>query len=132
MFIIQTNPSKTITWPVAVEVAVDGGKIKKYEFDGTFKLLNDDEKELITAEMRSDAPPDDVTSEAANAWKEAAVDNIMKIMTDWKGVVDETKTPIEFSRDNLRSAARSSQGISILRGINTAIGEINIGARAKN
>lgn len=131
MFIIKSAADKTINWPVLVEVAEDGGKIKKYEITGTFKRLSDDAKEALAAEAKANEPVEG-TEEAANAWKERSVDNIMRIMTDWKGVLDENKEPIEFTRDNLLAAARSPDGISILRGINTAIAEINTGARVKN
>lgn len=133
MFVIKSQQDKTITWPVSVEVAADGGKIQKFEFTGTFLLLDDDAKEAIVAEQKQDGG--DVAPEAdgtGNEWKERTIDAIMKIMTGWKSVVDEAKTPIEFSRESLRAAARSSQGVSILRAINTAIAEISAGARLKN
>ena len=132
MFVIQSEKSKTITWPVTVETAVDGGKIKKFEFTGTFLLLGDDEKEAIVEELKTDQLGSADTDEGANAWKEAAIDGILRVMTDWKGVVDENKTPIAFNRDNLRAAARSAQGVSIIRAINTAVSEISMGARTKN
>ena len=132
MFVIQTEKSKTITWPVSVEIATDGGKIRKFEFTGTFLLLGDDEKEAIVEELKTDQLGSADTDEGANAWKEAAIDGILRVMTDWKGVVDESKTPIAFNRDNLRAAARSAQGVSIIRAINTAVSEISIGARTKN
>jgi hypothetical protein len=132
MFIISTSKDKTINWPVKVEIAADGGKIGKFEFTGTFKLLDDDAKELLSAEAKAAGADVADDSEPDNAWKVRTVDNIVKVMTDWKGVADETKTPIEFTRDNLLSAARSAHGISILRAINVAISEIATGARAKN
>lgn len=132
MFIIKSDQNKTINWPVIVETAADGGKIQKFEFVGTFKLLNDDEREALVAEEKSAALANETTNDGGNEWKERSVDNIMRIMTGWKSVVDQDKTPIEFTRDNLRTAARSVDGVGILRAINTAIGEISIGARAKN
>jgi len=131
MFIIKTVADKTINWPVVVEVAENGGKIKKYEFTAIFKRLNDDDKETLAAQSKANEPVEG-SEESANAWKERSVDNILRVMMDWKGVQDENNTPIEFNRDNLLAAARSQDGISILRGINTAIAEINTGARVKN
>lgn len=134
MFVIKSQQDKTITWPVSVEVAADGGKIQKFEFTGTFLLLDDDAKEAIVAEQKQ-ADGGEVASEAdatGNEWKERTIDAIIKIMTGWKSVVDENKAPIEFSRESLRAAARSPQGVSILRAINTAIAEISAGARLKN
>jgi hypothetical protein len=132
MFIIKSAKDKTITWPVTVETAADGGKISKFEFTGTFKLLDDDAKEALVAEAKANTDAAGETEQAVNAWKVVSVDAILNYMTDWKGVVDESKTPIDFNRDNLLAVARSAQGLSIIRAINTAIGEINTGARAKN
>jgi hypothetical protein len=132
MFKIQSEVNKSITWPVKVEVAADGGKIQKFEFNGTFKLLSDDEKDAITqANPVADLADEDATV-LAGAWKESMIDQIMKVMTAWTGVVGPDDQPIDFSRDNLRAAARGPRGVGILRAINTAIGEISTGARAKN
>ncbi|MET3132860.1 hypothetical protein AAKU55_003141 [Oxalobacteraceae bacterium GrIS 1.11] len=131
MFIIKSDKDKTISWPVSVETAADGGKIQKFEFTGTFRLLGDDEKEAMAAETKAESV-EAVAGEGENQWKESSIDNIMKIMTGWKGVVDEDKAPIDFTRDNVRAAVRSAQGVSILRAINTAIHEITFGARSKN
>lgn len=132
MLIIQDEKDKTINWPVKVEVAADGGKIAKYEFTGTFKLLDDDQKDALAAKTKDDTISDPETEAGSNAWKETSVDNIMEFMVGWKGVVDKDKTPIDFCRENLLQAVRSKQGISILRAITTAIGEVGTGHIAKN
>lgn len=132
MFIITTSKDKTITWPVKVEVAADGGKINKFEFTGTFKLLDDDARDALVADAKANEVDFLDDSAPASAWKEQSVDNILKVMTDWKSVTDETKTPIEFNRDNLLAAARGPYGVSVLRAINQAIKEIQFGAREKN
>lgn len=132
MFIIPSDKPKTITWPVSVDVPDDGGKIRKFEFTGTFNLLDDDAKDAIAAEAKAAAPAEDGGDESVNAWKAFSVDRIMKFMIDWKGVVDPDKNPVVFSKDSLLAVARSSVGVSLLRGINTAINEINVGARVKN
>ncbi|QJE03042.1 hypothetical protein HH212_26155 [Massilia forsythiae] len=133
MFIVITNTEdKTINWPVKVEIAADNGKINKFEFTGIFKLLNDDARDALAAEAKQTNPENFDENEPASAWKERAVDSILKTMVGWKGVADESKTPIEFNRDNLLAAARSAHGVSILRAINTAMAEITTGARAKN
>lgn len=135
MFVITTTKDKTINWPVKVEVAADGGKFSTFEFTGTFKLLDDDDrKALVDSAVSID--PDDIGDGQATSveidWKAQSVDNILKVMTDWKQVVDESKTPIPFNRDSLLAVVRGARGLSILRGINTAINEIAAGARAKN
>jgi hypothetical protein len=132
MFKIQSEANKTINWPVTVEAAADGGKIQKFEFTGTFRLLSDDEKDAITAAAPIADLTDETLASLSGAWKEAMIDQIMKIMTGWKSVVGEDDQPIDFTRDNLRSAARGPRGVGLLRAINTAIGEISSGARVKN
>jgi hypothetical protein len=135
MFIITSTKNKTITWPVKVEVAADGGKINKFEFTGEFKLLDDDDRKALvesTPELEPASIDDGEATATEIDWKEQSVDNILKVMTGWKQVVDENKTPIDFNRETLLAAARSVHGLSILRGINTAINEIATGARAKN
>lgn len=132
MFIIKSEKNDTINWPVTVEVAQDGGKLKKYEFTGTFLLLDDDEKEAAAAEIKAANPVTDVAEQGANDWKDASIDAIMRVMTGWKGVADAAGTPVEFTRDNLRAAVRSRQGTGILRGINIAMAEISTGSKQKN
>lgn len=131
MFKIQSEANKTITWPVSVDFAADGGKIKKFEFTGTFLLLSDDDKDAIAATAPA-VLTDDSTAALAGAWKESMIDQIMKVMTGWKSVVGADDQPIDFNRDNLRAAARGPRGVGLLRAINTAIGEISSGARVKN
>lgn len=149
MFKIQSEANKTVTWPVVIETAVNGGKTKPFEFVGTFRLLSDDEKDAAAAsvaaaaEVAADSTPpadeagaaDDTKKSVAalsGEWKEGMIDQIMKIMTGWQGVVGEDDQPLPFTRDNLRAAARGPRGVALLRGINTAIGEISSGARVKN
>lgn len=132
MFIVTTSKDKTINWPVKVEVAADGGKIAKHEFTGVFKLLDDDEREALAAAAKAEQADTVDISEQDGAWKQRSVNNILKSMTDWKGVCDESKTPLEFNRDNLLSIARSVHGLSFLRAINVALGEVASGAKAKN
>lgn len=139
MFIVKKQTGKTITWPCVVETAADGGKIQKFEFTGSFLILDDDAKEAIDVERKAadaeaarTADADSVDVGTGNEWKDRSIDLIMKIMTGWSGVVDENKTPLEFNRDTLRAAARGPSGVSVLRAINTAIAEIGTGARQKN
>jgi len=132
MFVVKKTQDQTINWPCVVEVPADGGKISKFEFTGIFRLLNDDQKEALQAEAKTSDAGEAEQEEGTNAWKERSVDNILRVMEGWKSVVDEGKSPIEFNRESLLAAARSVNGISILRAINTAIAEINTGARVKN
>jgi hypothetical protein len=139
MFIVSNTKNRTITWPVTVEVAADGGKIAKHTFTGIFRVLSDEEREELFPEAANspqldaaDVADDTPATATAGDWKAEAVDAIVKVMVGWKDVVDASKAPIEFNRDSLLELARSSAGVSILRGINTALGEIRRGAREKN
>jgi hypothetical protein len=136
MFKIQSEENKTVSWPVNVEVAADGGKIAKYQFTGTFRLLSDDEREAMADPVALPDAGDNAAVESgtpvAGAWKETMIDQIMKVMTGWKEVVGEDGQPIAFNRENLRAAARGPRGVGVLRAINTAITEISTGARSKN
>lgn len=130
MFIVTTTKDKTINWPVKIEVAADGGRIAKHEFTGVFKLLDDDERDAQIAAIKSNDT--ERADEPDSAWKERSVDGILMSMVDWKQVCDADRAPIEFNRDNLVALVRTAHGVSILRALNTAIGEIRTGARAKN
>jgi len=130
MFIVTATKDKTITWPVKVEVAADGGRIAKHEFTGVFKLLDDDERDAQIAAMKSNEA--ESADEPDSAWKERSVDGILMSMVDWKQVCNADKSPIEFNRESLLGLVRTAHGLSILRAINTAIGEIRAGAKAKN
>lgn len=139
MFKIQSEENKIISWPVKVEVAIDGGKTQKYEFTGLFKLQTDDERDAfeLEAQKAAQAQTDQANGEQdvtvlASAWKDGMIDRIMQVMTGWKGVVGDDDQPLDFNRETLRAAARGTRGTSVLRAINVAVSEINAGAKAKN
>lgn len=139
MFKIQSEEDKIISWPVKIEVAIDGGQTKKYEITGLFKLQTDDERDAFELEAKKAAQAQaeqangeqDVTV-LASAWKEGMVDQIMQVMTGWKGVVGTDDQPLDFNRATLRDAARGTRGTSFIRAINVAVAQINAGAKAKN
>lgn len=139
MFKIQSEENKIISWPVKVEVAIDGGKTQKYEFTGLFKLQTDDERDAfeLEAQKAAQAQADQANGEQdvtvlASAWKDGMLDRILQVMTGWKGVVGDDDQPLDFTRETLRAAARGARGTSVLRAINVAVSEINAGAKAKN
>jgi hypothetical protein len=139
MFKIQSEENKVISWPVNVEVAIDGGKTQKYTFTGLFKLQTDDERDAFELEAQKAAQAQDEQAAGeqdvtvlASAWKDGMIDRIMQVMTGWKGVVGDDDQPLDFTRDTLRAAARGTRGTSVLRAINVAVSEINAGAKAKN
>lgn len=128
MLVISKSKDKTINWPVTVEVAADGGKTIKHTFTGVFKVLDEDERDALFPDA-AEKLESEVNSASA---LESAVDDILKVMIDWKQVVDENKVPLDFNRDTLLAAARSASGFSFLQGLWTAMREIRTGARAKN
>jgi len=123
MFVIREEVEETIEWPVVVEVAVSGGKSKKYEFTGIFKRLNDEQKKALS---EIDRTGDDAE------WTESYLNRTMEIMVDWKGVVDKNKEPIPYNRDNLRKAILAVNGMATITGITRAMGQIEGGIKAKN
>jgi hypothetical protein len=126
MFKIVDTADKTIDWPVVVEMAAAGGRTQKFEFTGIFKVLSDDQKKSIGGQI------DKSEADESGEWKEPMIDRIMGFLADWKGVVDEQNQPLEFNRDNLRKAVRGPNGLCVLRAINSAIGQIESGSKAKN
>jgi hypothetical protein len=128
MLVISKSKDKTINWPVTVEIAADGGKTVKHTFTGTFKVLDEDERQALFPDAAEQLAVDPASASAVAT----AVDDILKVMTDWKQVVDEHKAPIDFNRDTLLAAVRSAVGYNVLQGIWEAMREIRTGARAKN
>jgi hypothetical protein len=124
MLVISKSKDKTLNWPVSVSIAADGGRTVEHIFTGTFKVLDEDERETLFPDAADKLP----TSSSL----EAAVDDILKVMTDWKNVVDENRNPIDFNRETLLTAVRSASGYSVLQGIWEAMRQVRVGARAKN
>lgn len=121
MFKVITQNPDTLKWPVVVEVPQDGGKTRKWEFTGTFKRLNADEKEALDKDI-----------EDQTDWVERYVKKTMGIMVGWEDVCDEDGNPLPYSRESLRAAVRSTYGNQIMIGINRAIAQYESGSKAKN
>ncbi|HLE57541.1 MAG TPA: hypothetical protein VJB15_10695 [Rhodothermia bacterium] len=65
MFVI--SQSETYTWPVRVEIPVDGGKFKTETFDGVFARLSRSKiQEILGREDSSDL---DAAKELLKGWK---------------------------------------------------------------
>lgn len=127
MFIVQETIDESIDWPVVVETPVAGGKNRKYEFTGTFRRLSDDEKKVIEKEV------EEMQAQAEKAeWIDGYVERTMKIMTNWRDVVDPKKNPIEYTRENLKKAVMSPSGMAIINAIYRAMNQIESGVKAKN
>lgn len=123
MFIIKEEIDETIEWPVTVETPVSGGKNRKYEFTGTFKRLNEDQKKALKEVEEIDT---------SGEWKDDYVDRTMQIMTNWSGVVNVQKEPIPYTRENLLKAIKTPSGSAIITGIYRAMNQIEAGVKAKN
>lgn len=127
MFVVQDTIDESIDWPVVVETPVAGGKSRKYEFTGTFRRLSDDEKKAIEKEV------EEMQAQAEKAeWIDGYVERTMKIMTNWRDVVDPKKNTIEYTRENLKKAVMSPSGMAIINGIYRAMNQIESGVKAKN
>lgn len=87
MFKIVQNP--TYTWPVTVEMPVDGGRVEKATFDIEFKRLTQTRLNEIRDAIEKSAITD--------------VDLSREVITDWSGITD-ADGPVPYSeaaRDQL-------------------------------
>jgi hypothetical protein len=123
MFIVKKQITESIVWPVRVYSPLDGGDSKYYEFKGTFNRPNEEQLDQIEQETQSDG---------SSEWIDAYVKRTMKIMTNWSGVCNEEKEPIEFTEENFRDVLRTPQCMAIINGISTAINQIRGGIKVKN
>ncbi len=126
MFQIANEIAETLEWPVIVEVPVNGGKTRKYEFLGIFRRLGADEKKEFVDGIQADRNADDEN------WEDKFLDKICTVLVGWKSVVDQNNVPIEFGRESLRAAIRSPNGGPIMAGLNRAIYQFESGTKAKN
>lgn len=131
MFVIRSSEEEiVIEWPVAVELPVNGGGVKKFEFSGTFARLSETELEKLAEEaaqaasLRSlaDAPK-------ANA---DAITFFSKVMRGWNGVQDESGKPVKFSPAALESVLTSRDGMAVAIALWRAHNQLRAGAKAKN
>ena len=87
---------RTAWWPVAWQVATeDGGQTEKAEIELQFRLIGLDDLKPIMAE----AEAVDLRQEAPSA---RLAEVLARIVTDWRGVGDESGVQAPFTPDTFR------------------------------
>jgi hypothetical protein len=56
----------------------------------------------------------------------------MKIMTNWRDVVDVNRQPLEYTSENLKKTIMSPSGMAVINAIYRAMTQIESGVKAKN
>jgi len=82
----KLTQSNTYTWPVSVNIPVNGGQYDKQTFDGEFKRLSD----ARLKEIRSSIEAGQLTD----------ADFVRELMVGWKGVTDDG-ADVPFSQSTL-------------------------------
>jgi hypothetical protein len=67
---------RTVTWPVTVNIPMDGGKLSKQTFQAEFEVATQDQ---------------------LDEWVRAGVDVLDMVFQGWKGVADEAGTELPFN-----------------------------------
>ena len=106
-FILKKTAS--VTWPVTVKKASDGGKFKEYKFNAVFKEVGRDRFNDLIEEG-----------------DEALTD---EILLGWEGIQDETKAEIPFNEDNKKALL---DDFTVMKAVIEAYGELIMGGAAKN
>lgn len=135
MFIIRElaeGEDRQIEWPVTVEIAIAGGKTRKYEFTGIFRVLTQDESVSLAEEASEYA-----TAQAAAGSKRSHLDALhffghSGVLIDWKQVCTPDKTPVPYSVEKLETALTGPDGTAFAKGLWAAQTQIRVGAKAKN
>jgi len=112
MFKIVQNP--TYTWPVTLELPIDGGKTEKATFDAEFKRISQSRVDEIR--------------QAVERGEMCDADLAREVLVGWSGVVDgDGEVPYsEKARDQLLDIPMVSTAI-----VMALLGSIN-GAKRKN
>ena len=114
MFVI--SQSETYTWPVAVQVAVSGGRFETHKFDAEFKRISQSRFKEIIDQIQAETITDAKLAE--------------EVVTGWKGVMDEDgKTELPFSHIAL---SRLLDVPAVAAAVVTAFFESRSGAKRKN
>jgi len=101
--------SASISWPVVVQKASDGGKFKEYKFNALFKELGRERFNQLIDEG-----------------DEALTD---EILIGWEGIQDEDKNDIEFNEENKKMLF---DDFTVVKAIIEAYGKLITGGVAKN
>jgi hypothetical protein len=106
MFILKDEVS--VWWPVKVKQPDEkkAGRFVEFEFELEMRIMDRDEIEERGRKrveiLEAEAAPADVLRRVNEFDDETFVD----VITDWRGVLDEDKEPIAFSRDILIKALK--------------------------
>jgi hypothetical protein len=84
-----------VSWPVVVNIPVDGGAVRKHSFEARFKLL--DTAQAKAAMEEHPAAGDDEAPEA---------DFLHQVLTGWDKVSDESGAPLPFNAENKATLLR--------------------------
>ena len=130
MFVIRDT--KSIKWPVTVEVGTDGGKTTKSIFTGEFRKLSATESDEVLEQLQ--------TEEAGASNNGPRLAEVMarnaayfsNILIGWEGIKDEHGQEVTFSREILSAVLLSPDGFAFVNALNRAVSEIRAGARQKN
>lgn len=105
----------TVSWPVSVEIPVDGGRMEKHSFDATFRRITRSDLADLTAKIQANELTED--------------DVIRQNLADWRGVVDADGEQVPFSETALDTMLDIPKvGPAILQAFFDSIA----GARRKN
>ncbi|MFZ6819850.1 hypothetical protein [Undibacterium sp. Ji22W] len=138
MFIVVDEIDDVIDWPVVVNMPASGGKVRKYKFVGFFKRLSDEQKAALRKSEENKQEIIDIETKKASVnendeeFIEDYLDRTMAVMSDWSGVVDKEKNPLEYNRKNFKRMLKAPSGTAIIHAITRAIGEIENGIQVKN
>jgi len=100
----------TISWPVAVHLAADGGKFKKETFTAVFRELGREEFNRLLDEGKDEALSD-------------------SILVGWEGISDEDGNDMPFTKENKEALL---DNFTVMKALIEAYGSMLQGAKVKN
>lgn len=112
--------SDTYSWPVTVEIPIDGGRFDKHSFDAEFKRLPQSKVAPMVAELdRLDGASD----------LERLTEMAGEILVGWSGITDDAGKEVPFSQKSLEQLLEIPMlAVAILRSYFDSIK----GAKRKN
>jgi hypothetical protein len=125
MFVVRNTKDITIEWPLTIEIPVAGGQIKKCEFTGIFDRLPEYELQALIDAVREESKVD-------SRPHSDAIRLFSLLLKDWKGVQDESGAAIAYSPEQLETMICGVDGGPIAIARWKALGQLRVGAKAKN
>ena len=128
MFVIRSSAEDiSIEWPVVVELPVNGGSVKKFEFTGIFARLSETDLEKLSGDASQ--AKEFVGESRTNA---DAIAFFSKVLKGWSGVQDEAGKPVKYSVDALETVLTGLDGMAVAIALWRAHNQMRAGAKAKN